>query len=268
MASTLTNDDGTSTDPATDKDLLDRQIRALDSQEELMRRIIGNADMVMPFQREAMDFGLRTAREAYGDYRDDRGYALERRGELTRLQDQAVAEARDFNTEAKREELAGQASADVTRAFGNARGQTMRSMTRMGANPNDGRWGSEAARLLTDQTLAQAAAANGARRGARAEGRALTDRAAGFLSGAPALATQATGGGAAAGTAPVGIAGNSLTAMNSGLSTASTAAGNLGNVTNGVVNSRRNTNQDSGTDWGGYGALIGGLAKAYDVWGG
>lgn len=259
---------GGSGDPATDQALLDRQLRALDSQEALMQRIIGNADMVMPFQREAMDFGLRTAKEAYGDYRDDRTYALGRRNELTGLQDQAVREARDFNTEAKREELAGMASADVQRAFSNARDQGVRSMTRMGVNPNDPRFGSQVRQLITDQTLAQAAAANGARRGARNEGRALTDRAAGFLSGAPALATQATGGGAAAGTAPVGIAANSLTAMNSGLATANNAAGSLTNATTGVVNSQRNTNQNSGTDWGGYGALIGGLAKAYDVWGG
>lgn len=76
-----------------------------------------------------------------------------------------VADAQNFDTEAKREQLAGLAAADVNAAFSNARGQESRSLQRMGINPNSGRF----AALSEQLTLGQAANLAGAKNQARSD---------------------------------------------------------------------------------------------------
>lgn len=86
------------------------------------------------------------------------------------MEDQYFADANNFDTNAKREELAGMAMADVNQGFSSARDQGTRAMARMGVNPNSGR-----AIALNNQTdIAQATASanamNKTRTAARLEG--------------------------------------------------------------------------------------------------
>lgn len=267
VAGSLDNGGGGGMDGDTDPRLLDAQLRSMDTQEQLMQRMIGNADMILPFQRDALEFGLRTAKEAYGDYRDDRTYALGRRDQLTGLQDRMISDARDFNTEARREELAGQAIADVNRSFSGALGQTARTMSRRGMDPNDGRWASAVRTLVADKTLAQAAAANNARADARKEGYALTDRAAGTLANSPGLALQTTAAGQGAGAQPLGMTNATATSIQNGIAPAAQLAGQWGNNATSMYNAQNRNNGGGGSDWGGYGALLAGAAKAWDAFG-
>lgn len=269
VASSLDNGNGGGgMDGDPDQRLIDAQLRSMDTQEALMQRMISNADMILPFQRESLDFGLKTAKEAYGDYRADRTYALSRRDQLTGLQDKMLADVRNFDTEAKREELAGKAIADVNQGFSSALNQTARSMSRRGMNPNDGRWGSAVRQLVADKTLAQAAAANNARADARKEGYALTDRAAGALAQSPGLALQTTAAGQGAGAQPIGMTGATAQSIQSGLTPAAQLAGQWGNNATSMYNAQQRSGGGSGTDWGGYGALLAGAAKAWDAFGG
>lgn len=86
------------------------------------------------------------------------------------LEDKIVADANNFDTEAKREELAGQAITDVNTAFDSARGQSARSLARVGVAPGSGRALSMENQVTTAQALAGAGAATKARRDATAEG--------------------------------------------------------------------------------------------------
>lgn len=266
VAGGLSGGGGGGGDP--DPSLADAQLRSMDLQGQMMERMIANADMVMPFQKDALDFSLRTAKEGYQDYRADRQYALGRRDKLTQLQDQAIAEATSFNDPARRAELRGQAIADVNRGYSSALDSAQRTMTRSGRSLSDGRWGSVLRQMVADKTLAQAAAGTGADRAARAEGRALVDRAAGMISGAPQLAMTATGGGQGAGASTVPLAGQSLTSMNSGLASVGQLAGNMGaNATSMYGQQRLGGGGGGSVDWSAAGALLGGLTKAYDIWG-
>lgn len=111
-------------------------------------------------QLQGMEFATQQAREL-----DERNRTVFRP-----MEDKIVAEARAFDTDQKREELAGEAITDVNTAFGAARGQSARSQARMGVTPGSGRaMGMETA-LTNAQALAAAGGATKARRDARAEG--------------------------------------------------------------------------------------------------
>lgn len=108
------------------------------------------------------------------------------------MQTALVNDAATFNTEAKREELAGLALGDVNTQFGNARDQTTRQLTRMGVNPSDGATGATLAGITTQQALAGADAKNKARFNAISLGDAKKVNAINAVNGVPAQATQST----------------------------------------------------------------------------
>jgi hypothetical protein len=86
------------------------------------------------------------------------------------LENRIIEDANVFDTEAKREELAGQAMADVNRGFDAAEGQQIRALNASGVNPNSG-----AALALREDSKVQkalglAGGANRARTQARTEG--------------------------------------------------------------------------------------------------
>jgi len=214
--------------PPPDPRLVEAQIKSLGIQSDAAQAILANARRMQPLQEESMKFGLDSEKTAYQQAQEDRSWALGRRGILTGAQDSAVADAASFNTDAKREELAGKATADVNSAFSSAREQTDRSLARRGINPASG------AALATDNqmTLAQAAAgagaANNARTAARAEGRALNDRVIGSMTGAPGMASTATGAGAGFASSGLGVVNSGLSGMNSGYSAGASAGGAIG----------------------------------------
>lgn len=214
--------------PAPDPRLVEAQIRSMGIQDDAIQRILANSEALMPVQREQLQFGLDSARQAYEDSRADRDWMLQRRGQLGALQDRLVLDANAFNTEERRNELRGEAYADVNQAFAGAQDMDLRAMGRMGINPSSGR-----ALALGNQTsIAQAAALASAGRkvsqAARAEGYALTDRAANALAGYPSMGMQATGAGAGFGMAGLGLANQGLAGVNSGFNSAGGLAGQMG----------------------------------------
>lgn len=213
---------------APDPALIAAQIKSMGIQDSAINDILANSQAMLPLQKEQAQFGLDSAKTAYGQAQEDRTWALGRRGDLTGVQDTMVNDARDFNSVDRANQLAGQADADVNAGFANAEGQQQRSLSRMGINPNSGKASALGNQTAIAKAAALAGAATNARTSARLEGRALTDRASNALSGYPAMGMAATGSGAGFGTAGVGLTNASLAGMNGGLSAASTAAGGLG----------------------------------------
>lgn len=219
--------------PAPDPRLVEAQLKSMGIQDDAIQRIVANSERLLPMQEEAMRFGLDTSRAAYDQSQDDRAWMLGRRGQLSGMQDQLIDDARSFNTEDRRDELAGEAVGDVRQAFDQGRQMQQRGLTRMGVNPNDGRFAAMSNQMQMGEALAQSTAANKVRQAARMEGYALTDRATNALSGYPAMGMQATSAGAGYGGLGLDTANKGLAGMNSGFGAGATAAGQMGsNATN------------------------------------
>lgn len=223
-----------------DPRLVEAQIRSMGIQDNAITRMLGNSESLLPLQREAMQFGLDTSRQAYRDSRADRDFALSRRGQLAGVQDRLVSDANNFNEAGRVDQLAGQAGADVNQAFGVARAQQQRSMMSMGVNPNSGRFAAASNQMAAQQALAQASAMNKVRQAARLEGFALTDRAANALAGYPSMASGLSGSGAGFGASGLTIANTGLAGMNSGFGAAGGLAGQMGQNASGMYNAMGN----------------------------
>ena len=129
----------------------------------MIQQIIGNANDMAPLQKEQTQFALDTSRTAWEQSQADRDYALGRRDKLTGLQDTMIEDARTFDTDGKREELAGQAAADVSNAYQSAKRTQGAEMARMGINPADGKYGAASNALAAGEALATATGKNSAR---------------------------------------------------------------------------------------------------------
>lgn len=253
--------------PAPDPRLIEAQIRSMGIQDGAIQRILAQSDEMAPLQKEQTQLALDTSRKAWEQSQADRDYALGRRDKLSGLQDTTVDEARSFNTNARREELAGQAAADVSQAFTSASRTSAAEMARMGINPKDGKYGAANNALVAATGLASAQAKNGARVQARAEGRALTDRASNALAGYPAMGMQATAATAGFGAAGQSIAATGLAGLNSGYGQAAGIAGQMGSNATNMWGQQANhqasmrSNDSVGGTLGGLGGLAAGLAK-------
>lgn len=257
---------GGSSAPAPDPRLVAAQIKSLGIQDDMVQQIIRQSEEFAPLQKEQLQFSLDSAKTAYDQSQQDREWMLGRRENLTGLQDQMVKDAEEFNSEARQRELRGQALTDVNTAFGNARDQGLRTMSRMGVNPNSGK----ALAMNNQASIAQAAAlssaANKTAQAARQEGYALTDRAANALAGYPAMGMQATQQGLQTGTAGQTIANQGLAGMNSGYGMGLQGAGQMGqNATNmwgQQAQHQANMQQQGGSGLGGILGGIGGIVGA------
>lgn len=214
--------------PPPDPRLIEAQIRSMGIQDSAIEGIMANTREMAPLQKQQMQFGLDSARTAYTQSQDDRGFMLSRRGMLSGLQDTMSRDATSFNAAGRQDELAGQATADVGMAFDNARQQQERGLERSGIAPGSGR----SMALAQQGSLAEARAKAGAftktREAARLEGYSLTDRASNALSGYPAMGMAATGSGAGFGASGLGMANAGLAGLNSGYGQAAGVAGQLG----------------------------------------
>jgi hypothetical protein len=219
---------GGSSAPPPDPRLVEAQIKSLGIQDESIQEIMKTARSMAPIQQEQMQFGLDSSKKAYDQSQEDRSWMLGRRGILSGAQDTMAADAANFNTEAKQEELAGKATADVNSAFSSARDQSARSLARRGINPASGTAIATDNQMTLAQAGAEAGAANNARTAARTEGRALTDRVTNSLAGYPSMATGATGAGAGFGANGLSIANTGLSGMNAGSVAAGSMAGSTG----------------------------------------
>jgi hypothetical protein len=255
---------GGSSAPPPDPRLVEAQIKSLGIQDESIQEIMKTARSMAPIQQEQMQFGLDSSKKAYDQSQEDRSWMLGRRGILSGAQDTMAADAANFNTEAKQEELAGKATADVNSAFSSARDQSARSLARRGINPASGTAIATDNQMTLAQAGAEAGAANNARTAARTEGRALTDRVTNSLAGYPSMATGATGAGAGFGANGLSIANTGLSGMNAGSVAAGSMAGSMGANAAQMYGTMGNykTGQDQANQGDSTAALLGGLGGA------
>ena len=244
--------------PPPDPRLVEAQIRSMGIQDEAVQAIMANTAAMEPLQKEQMQVGIDAARLAQTQSQQDREWMLTRRGSLSGLQDKLVSDASTFSTEAKANELAGKAQADVSQAFSSAEGQNARAMARMGVNPSSGKALALGKQTEIAKASALAAAGTGARERARQEGYALTDRATNALAGYPAMGMQATGAGAQYGASGAALATQGIAGLNSGYGAAGSLAGQMGqNATNMYGTQSRDYYADQGGD--SLGSILGGL---------
>ena len=248
---------------APDPRLTEAQIQSLAVQNNALQRIVDNANELQPLQREQMQFAMDSNRQAYADAQEDRQFMLSRRGALRGIQDRMVRDANAFSAEDRAQQYLGQTYGDINQAFDNTRQQAVRSMTRMGVNPNDGRMAAFQNQNSATQALAMATASHKVREAARQEGYQLTDRANNALAGYPAMGMQALGMQAGYGAAGMGLANQGLAGLNSGYGQVVGGAGAMGsNATSaygaqaGAYNqSQANSGQEAGAAIGAVGTI-------------
>lgn len=233
MSMTLEGDKGSDA-PPPDPRLVEAQLKSMGIQDSAIQEIMANTRELMPIQKAQMQFGLDTSRTAWDQSQADRGYSLERRGELTTLQDRMIGDANSFNTEAKGDQYAAQATADVGMQAELARQAQTRGLQRMGVNPSSGKMLAMQSQMGLSEAAAKAGASNKVREAARLEGYGLTDRASNALSGYPAMGMATTGSGAGFGANGLNIANQGLAGMNSGWGAAANTAGAMGSNATGM----------------------------------
>lgn len=246
--------------PAPDPRLVEAQLQSIGIQDRAIQEILSASREMRPLQREQMQFGLDSARTAYDQSQEDRTWMLGRRDMLGRVQSDLINDARSFNTDDRRNELAGEAIADVTQAFDGSRGAALRGITRMGVNPASGAYQSIQQRTFSDEALARATAANKTRQAARLEGFSMTDRANNALAGYPAMGMQATGAGAGYGGLGLNLANSALAGMNSGFGAAGQLGGAMGQNATGAFQAQagyKNAQDKLAADANPWGTVLG-----------
>jgi hypothetical protein len=183
-------------------------------------------------------------------------------------------EANSFDTEGKRNELAGKAAADVEQAAGTSDDNARRMAATYGINVNDGAFSSQLAGNELNKTLAKVGAMNNARTQARAEGRAFKFDVAGLGRGLPGAGATAAGvalnaGNAAANNSAMvpanarADAGTMMTGFNTATG-ANTAAGGLySNVFGAEMQGYQAQQQALGGTMQGLGTAAGMIGAAY-----
>lgn len=225
--------------PAPDPKLIEAQIKSMGYQDQFVQQMLANAEWIKPYQQrqieqgielqdrlapiqeEQLRFGLKSANTAYEQAQEDRKWSLLKRDQLDRAQGALLDEAETFDEGQRRDKLFGQAVGDITQAFDQSEAQGLRSMARMGVNPNDGKMAAMVNQNNLQEALAKTAAGSKASESARAEGLQLKSNAANMLSGYPSMGMQASSNGA-------GFGGMGLTIANNGLA----GAGNAMNFMN------------------------------------
>lgn len=224
--------------PAPDPRLVEAQIRSMGIQDTAIQRVLDTSESLMPLQREQVDLALDVGREGVTNARADRDWMLTRRTMLSGVQDQLARDATEFDASQRRDELAQQATADAELAIARARESSARDLARRGVTPFAGRSRSADARLELGAAAMTAGAANNARRAARQEGYALTDRAVNALAGYPAMSSAATGQGAALAAGGVNVVNAGAAGMNAGAAGAASMAGQMGANATGMFNAQ------------------------------
>lgn len=247
-----------SSTPAPDPRLVEAQIRSMNRQDDMMDQIVSNSLDMMPIQKEQMQFGLDTSRQAWNQSQEDRQWALGRRGELTRAQDMQMSQLNEYNADMEADKFAAQARADVQAAADREFGAQERALTRKGVNPNSGKFAALSNQRALQTAAMDAGAATTARNFAKDKGYAMTDRVVNALSGYPSMGMQASGAGAGFGGMGLQLANQGLAGMNSGFGSAAGIAGQMGqNATSMWGAQAQSYNQGQGQKGEMMGSLIG-----------
>lgn len=187
------------------------------------------------------------------------------------LEQEIVANAREFNTDAYREQLAGKAASDAGLAFSRTQAANERSMASMGVNPNSGRFAGLSNASGLAQAATRAAAMSGTRVQADQIGYGRMMDAAGMGKGLPATSVAAFNSASNAGLA----AGNALQSAgqnymaNSAIGVGTIGSGHemningLSNVLNAQTNAYVNSNDSFLGDLGGILGAGAGLITAF-----
>lgn len=150
------------------------------------------------------------------------------------VESQMVSDAMGFDSQERKDRMAGQAAAGVTQSYANTNDQNDRNMERMGINPNSGRFAALRNETGMNQAKDTAGAMNKARTDTELQGIALRTGAAQFGRNMP----------------NTGIAADSL-ALNAG----NAAVGNMN-----TSNAARNASMNSAAQW--FGGAVGGNNSA------
>jgi hypothetical protein len=189
------------------------------------------------------------------------------------LEARMVRDASEFDSLERKERMAGEAAADVTRGYRGALESNQRALGRLGVNPDSGRFQA----LMQDINLGlakdTAGAMNKARRDTELQGMAMREGAAKFgrnmpNTGLAADAAALNAGNSATGNLATG-AGLHNAGMNAaqdwfgGAAGANSSAGNLGlGQYQGQLDAWRQANQNSALGAAGLGSLLGQLGSA------
>jgi len=160
-------------------------------------------DEMKPLAERITESQIASQDELLGMAREDRERYL---STFAPVEEGLVQRAQEFDTEAYRERLAGQAAADAARAFGSTQAQTARGLGRMGVAPGSG----AAMAQMNQNALGLASMRAGAMTGSRTQseqlGYARMLDAAGLGRNLPGLSQSAYGASVGAGSAGINTA--------------------------------------------------------------
>jgi hypothetical protein len=151
-----------------------------------------------PLAQRIADQQLAAQDEQMGMAREDRARYL---STFAPVEQGLVRRAQEFDTDAYREQLAGQAAADAARAFGSTQAQTARGMSRMGVAPGSGAAMSQMNQNALGLASMRAGAMTGSRLQSEGEGMNRLYNAAALGRGLPGQTLGAYGGAVGAGSA-------------------------------------------------------------------
>ncbi len=175
-----------------------------------------------------------------------------------------AADAQNYDATARSDQAASKAMADMESQFGNEQAQQQRAMTRMGVNPNSGRFASMSTQMGMAEAAAKAGAASKARDNIELQGYARKMDAANM--GRGLASSQATSAGVAlnAGNSAVNSAGVPLTQANNAMATMGQGFGTAIQGNNSAGNLYGQAAQIAGKDNG----LMGALGNMAGMWAG
>jgi hypothetical protein len=190
------------------------------------------------------------------------------------VQDKILTDAENFDTEGKREELAGKAIGDVNQGFDAATSQVRRNQERMGINPSSGRAMATENAGMFSKALGIAGAASKARADATTVGYARKMDAAGFANGTignqatqASLALQSGNSSVNNSLIPLAVSSSANGAMSTGYGNAAGGYQNLGNTQAGSFYGSQNYGAGVGQSVGNmFGNIAGMGLKAYQNW--
>ena len=213
------------------------------------------SDLQMEYTRSAM------AQADEGQDRYNKIYAP--------IEDGLVADAKSWDSDARRESEAGKAITDVRTQFNAAQAQQDANLKSMGVNPSDGRYGQMAQQSTTQQALAEAGAANQARANVEQQGWARRMDAAALGRGVvsnqatqASVATQAGANALNAGMGGLAAANNGQDNMNAAYSGARSGYASSGQIYGNIAAGQR---QDSANEMAGISAGVGAVGTIAGV---
>lgn len=169
------------------------------------------------------------------------------------LEARMVGDASEFDSPERKERMAGEAAADVSRGYQGALESNQRALRRLGVNPNSGRFQALTQDINLGLARDTAGAMNKARRDTELQGMAMREGAAKFGRNMP----------------NTGLAADAAALMNAaqdwfgGATSANASAGNLGlGQYQGQLDAWRQANQNSALGAAGLGSLLGQLGSA------